>query len=1198
MSETDTRTTRGEGAPTGSRRTRVPFLRDRSRETLADQERFLTSYANGKVAGSASALREKLGPLVKRHVFHIPANATIGVGWAQLPRLGGASIALGIFTPDGRFSQVALADWHGRVFLAPPPVSEAAGLDVSFTFLPENTRVMHEEGEGSDRESEPKPAASPRRVSRAGRPFSQLWGRFSRRAQKTLRALNGTPPAARHARLTGMASNPMAELEGPLPADAIIHGAMLSALDVPDNDPRWVASWTQQGGRYNLQEMKMPLPRGLRENLGYRDAVAIGFFAAGYLPLITGFPEGYGSGAVFRLLREQAPMAALKNTIAVITTTARAGYRVSGLDRFFVSLPRQLGFLNGRAAPLLPRHGLEPLALTTSAYSRAFMLHSRVSQGGQEAVTLNMVGEFEALRLESALNRFSLVSALLETNAITGLGPVEETADEQTASRMDRKILRDPVLTALPIPGSLLWRGQRTAFDEGGNAAFAGRVPDVPTYILHAGLFARATTDHLLEEEKKAGRPSRSAGEWVYRQSLSRLYEMLRLPLRSDIDFRSSLKTGRVAVEMGAVESGLLPDQLYAGGHYIPASREDKKILSARESLEQGLLLASLAFGASSGVKSVTLLVTDNRLTDYVRARRMQPGPGLLDRLGLTHHRSAKGEAKDKDRHGDPETTPIVPDGDPFTGDSLSHAVGDEVEEPRVTSEGTHKQENDQQPHTQTPQNASRQSASTDSNSPATSPGRQQEDDGADDTAANAASEILAAATPDTELPEPVRLVTVTFTREKFRQVLADIAGKPDPDLLSVYRRSGAVFHTDRNGALLPAPSSISLRDLAYTPSAAQEEPEAAQRVFDARARRVLAAKDSLDLSIQREEVLQTAVDYVKQLHREEQAGTTTSVEAAKKATAFLDRIADPELETVREPLIRSLIDRTDVPDITFEDEDKLRSSRLELLQSAMHGVDLRKAVDNFENILNRYDNEYRSGPGVPRFFNSYAERVVYNHLFATPGERTLNIPDDLFYGHILLADAFGNGSETQAALRQLNIAVSYAPSYAMVHLRQSVQYARGGDWTSARAACLNALNVAVDRLDAGYAYYRLAYAEWQLDRLQAAAACYQTALLLGQTAGGALPSELGELTARMRLQGIEVPQSEDQIHEALAADSIVVWPDRQISTILREATHVTVDEGMFIPARTIARAWTRVNRSTQGGIDMVQARFLHSLEA
>lgn len=1257
MSETDTQQTRSDGVEAGAPGT----PRSGIGRTIADQDRFLRAYAAGQGGGDPAIAQERLSPLVKRRIFHIPSGSQVGVGWAQLPRLGGSLIALGIFTDEDHFSQVALADWHGRVFLAPPVVTQAAGLKVDLAFLPERTGAAPEDGSaapsGPDGPSDDDAVRDPARMGKPGgddggaparHAAPGFVSRLARGARRTMRrAAHNLGQGLLYAgarddgriRPVGMASNPLAGPVRPVPPDAVVHGAIVSGLDTAEGDPRWVASWVQEGGRYGLREMKMPLPAGLRSGLSYRDAVAVGFFAAAYLPLVAGHPQGYGSGAVFRLLREQAPMAAIRNTIASITDDALAGYRISGLDRFFLALPDQLDFLSGSIAPLLPRHGLEPLVLTTSAYSHAFLLRTRedtMAGPGQQGVGLDMAGEFEALRLESAFNRFSLVSAILESDALTGTGPVEEEADEAEVARLDRAILRDPVLTALPVPGSVLWRGQESAFDDEGSRVSPGARPDVPSYLLGAQDYARATTDRLLQDEKEAGRPSTVAGEWAYRQSLARLYETLRLPMRPSVDFRSHLDEGRVAVEMGAIEADMLPDKFFAGTGYVPSTKKDRQTLASRESLEEGLLLVTLAFGASPRVGSVTLLINDNRLSAAVH-RRTSLAMGLLDSLGLLRHSSGKGEAKDRDRHGDPETTPMVPDGDPFTGSPLDNAVGDELEEPSVTQDsgvypaktggdthvtGDAAVQQDSADRGTGPRGAADEDSASDAPS---APGSDDRDgvDGisGDDggSAAGAASDESSAGdvrpqgghfvasagvlpegdiATDDEPPEPVRLVTVTFTRDGFDKALAEMADGGETDLIGLYRRFGAVMCTDGDGSLRPAPSRVSLRDLDYTPAAAQEEPEAAQRLFDDRARRTLAAKDSMGLSIQREEVLQCAVDYVTQLHRQERSGQITSVQAAQKATSFLDKVADPELETKREPLIRSLIDRSEAPDITFEDEKVLRDARHDLLGYAMRGEDPAQAVDRYEDVLARYDARYGSGPGVPRFFNSYAERVVYNHLFATPGERTLVIPDDLFYGHLFLADAYSNGSEHQAALRHLNKAVSYAPSYAMVHLRQSVQYAHADDWVSARAACLNALNVAVDRFDAGYAYYRLAYAEWQLDRFAPAAACYQTALRLGMTANGALPGELSELSERMRLQGLAVPEDEDDIDGALRSDSLVIWPDRQIRTILSEATRVSVDEGMFIPARTIARAWARVDHADQGGIDMVQARFLHSLEA
>lgn len=76
----------------------------------------------------------------------------------------------------------------------------------------------------------------------------------------------------------------------------------------------------------------------------------------------------------------------------------------------------------------------------------------------------------------------------------------------------------------------------------------------------------------------------------------------------------------------------------------------------------------------------------------------------------------------------------------------------------------------------------------------------------------------------------------------------------------------------------------------------------------------------------------------------------------------------------------------------------------------------------------------------MPRYFNSYAERVIYNRMFATEGERTVLIPDNLFYMHMELADLLAQVKGVDAALPHLNAMVRYAPAYPLSHLKLAVQ--------------------------------------------------------------------------------------------------------------------------------------------------------------
>ena len=248
------------------------------------------------------------------------------------------------------------------------------------------------------------------------------------------------------------------------------------------------------------------------------------------------------------------------------------------------------------------------------------------------------------------------------------------------------------------------------------------------------------------------------------------------------------------------------------------------------------------------------------------------------------------------------------------------------------------------------------------------------------------------------------------------------------------------------------------------------------------------------------------------------------------------------------------------------------------------------------EAALRRMDQLFESNPGVPRYFNSYAERVIYNRMFATEGERTVLIPDNLFYAHMELADILAQIKGAKAALPHLNAMVRYAPAYPLSHLKLAVQLAREEDWDPARAACLNALHVALDRDDASFAYYRLAYAEWMCDRFDIAAAAYIMSDDIASGRIGSLEGELRELIARAQSQCIPVPTTVPEAMQVLEQAGLPVWPKTEVASLVRRAARVCVDEGMFVPARTLSVAASRMDDAERDGADVVQMQFLRSL--
>lgn len=175
---------------------------------------------------------------------------------------------------------------------------------------------------------------------------------------------------------------------------------------------------------------------------------------------------------------------------------------------------------------------------------------------------------------------------------------------------------------------------------------------------------------------------------------------------------------------------------------------------------------------------------------------------------------------------------------------------------------------------------------------------------------------------------------------------------------------------------------------------------------------------------------------------------------------------------------------------------------------------------------------------------------------------------------------------------------VAYAPAYPLSHLKLAVQLASKEDWDSARAATLNALRVALDRDDASFAYYRLAYASWMRDEFDVAAAAYIMSDHITPDRIPALKGELAELKSRARSQCMVLPEDFNSARMVLSAHGLPVWPHTEVAAIVRDAARVCVDGGMFVPARTLSMAAARMNDDDNEGVDVVQAQFMRSLNA
>lgn len=916
-----------------------------------------------------------------------------------------------------------------------------------------------------------------------------------------------------------------------------------------DGGIQWVSSWIRKANTkketYTLEETRVDLPNNLRCNLSYFDAIAISYFASFFVPDMLLAFSGFGSGNIFRHLTKEAPLRAIRRSVCDANTAERAGLRVSAMEKYFTYLMADAGALED-AGVLEAEHAAERLHLQKSKCSDANFLVWDDSLEAKSAL--------KALRIEGAINRFQSISNCLEENCSNGGDLTENNATYNQVCAMDMAFINDPAFCA----------SGEIDMNSFGNPLQDNNIRP----LLH--LLNRARKSNDLYIYKADGS---SNCEWSYRQRLSELIRSLYLPFRFDADFRSNLDSGNVALAFMATGNSMMPNLTYdcVKKDFVPISERNRSKMTTNYNLRLGLMLAALAFGASEEVQNVSIRLDSIGLEEMVAAQDVAMNKILSQTINALNHMNknaarAKGDPKDGDIHGD------VSSGFANLGssaDSSADSASDSLVESIVENlEDTSASNSDNSA------NGNRSDNSNSSNSDSNNSAKNE-----DPMAAFSKS------------PSIIPLLTVTFTRKSFlKHIRANGLNNP----LETYKKFNATLQVDENGSLNQIEPTFDLRDSCFAPHGAQEEPEFSDIIFDAKSQELLATQDAKGLSIQREDVLQQAVADFNHIASK---AIMTNAEKARMAMDIVESINDPELNDQANHVISALIDEKEIPEISFNASKDIYNMRVHAHEQFMSG-DLESAIEEYENNIKHFDDMFASGDVVPRYFNSYAERVVYNRMFATQNEQMRLIPDGLFYAHMEIADLLGQLGRSKEALKHLNTMVSYAPTYVISHLKLASQLSRQEDWPSVEAVCLNALQVCFDREDAAFIYYRLAYAEWMQDNFPLAVAAYMVADDLFSEKNESLEVELAELLSRVESQCISVPRSLHQAKEMLEINNIVNWPDVNAYEIIDEAAKVTVNEGMFVIARTLSVARSRMLFRNDSSESIVQMQFLRSLNA
>lgn len=117
-------------------------------------------------------------------------------------------------------------------------------------------------------------------------------------------------------------------------------------------------------------------------------------------------------------------------------------------------------------------------------------------------------------------------------------------------------------------------------------------------------------------------------------------------------------------------------------------------------------------------------------------------------------------------------------------------------------------------------------------------------------------------------------------------------------------------------------------------------------------------------------------------------------------------------------------------------------------------------------------------------------------------------------------------------------------------------------------------------------------------DNFPLAVASYKMADNLSSGKIESIEIELDELLSRMQSQCIPAPNDMSQVEEVLKINNVPKWPDVEAYEIIDEAAKITVNEGMFVIARTLSVARARMLFSNNSSDNVVQMQFLRSLNS
>jgi tetratricopeptide (TPR) repeat protein len=433
----------------------------------------------------------------------------------------------------------------------------------------------------------------------------------------------------------------------------------------------------------------------------------------------------------------------------------------------------------------------------------------------------------------------------------------------------------------------------------------------------------------------------------------------------------------------------------------------------------------------------------------------------------------------------------------------------------------------------------------------------------------------------------------VDFDRWRFSRIdLTDLG-----DLTETYRSFAPLMRYE-DGWLRPVRQSFHLEEERFCPSRRYMPVSLSSRRLDAHAAEHLGTSHVSGLAIEESDsrALVASAIMLRLAPEDDEKSTQKNVRAVMELAGD---DPDPTVREAAERVVRGLVDGSLSGDALAIGEEFVRGDVLTRAIDAAKGLIMRqepaRARAQIVPLLARIDGSgvYADTPSVVyRFFNSYVERALYNRLHASEERQptVMLVPDAYYEAHLLASVTYLMEGQGDQALTHAQRMVELAPldARARLHLVKCLEMLDRDD--EAVEQLRELLRRAYEPQGAGYGYYRMAFFQWKRGHVDAAQACYKSAMHLIPTILAVMSMEMSVLYLQNpdMVQGDMEPEA---VEEILRAHDIPVAPTEETCELFYDCARASLDAEIF----PVARNFARVMGSFMG--DDIIAGVIRSLE-